>query len=145
MWRQFSFPIGFRFPSLVFFFCLPDTIGYISVTNTWVKNTPWHNLHQEFSLSIPQWISYRSGIHQDMNCWLPWNGTYIKFPHILRIILSQKWKFEYLHQYIYLDKIQIIVEVNIIILKMILHLVCVSSSNVGGFESHKSNNGLGQK
>ena len=38
-------------------------------------------------------------------------------PQLLRSAQSVKWKFEYLHQYISLDKTQNIVEMDIIILK----------------------------
>ena len=38
-----------------------------------------------------------------------------------------------------------IVETNITIIKMIQNLVCLSSSKVGAYESHRSNSGLGQK
>ena len=46
MSRQFSLSLGFRFSSFIFLSIFPATTGYISVTNTWVKNTPWHYLHR---------------------------------------------------------------------------------------------------
>ena len=47
--------------------------------------------------------------------------------------------------YIYLDKTQIIVEMNIVIIKMVQKLVLLYSSKCGAYESHKSNSGLGNK
>ena len=44
-----------------------------------------------------------------------------------------------------MDTTQNIVDMNIIILKIIQKLVCVSYSKVGAYDSHKSNSDLGQK
>ena len=49
MWRQFSLSLGFRYFSFVFFYpFLSATTVYISVTNTRVQNTPYHDIYQEF-------------------------------------------------------------------------------------------------
>ena len=80
-----------------------------------------------------------------MNCLLPRYVAYIQFPHIFRSGQILKWKFEYLNRYTPLDKTKKIVETNIVIIKMIEILVCLSSSRVGAHESNRSNICLGQK
>ena len=81
--ENFDSPWGFGFSILYLFCTVLVTTFYISIINTCVKNTPWHDLHQENFFWYTSIIIYQSGIYQYMNCWLPWHATFILFPHIL--------------------------------------------------------------
>ena len=117
MCRQFSLSLGCRFSSFVFFSLFTITTGYISVTKELGENNIQKWVPSEIFL-LGNLNKYHLVVVSTKILIVDCHGVLPIYSfHIFEDLTKLKLNFECLHQYIYLDKTQSLVEMSIIILK----------------------------
>ena len=145
MWRQFSLSLGFRF-SFIFIFIHFTCYYWLYISN--------QHKGEEYTLTLsPSGIFFwYISINLILDWYPPRYKLLIAMACYLYTIFTNFEERTKLKMEIWITpsicisgKTQSIVEMNIIIIKIILKCVCLSSSKVRAYESHKSSSGFGQK